>query len=835
MRTICRWGKTITPGCFNVTANAKKPTHTSRMNKRSPLCILSIAAISLFAPAALAGQTPWKKSPLERQNTDQLNLKRYVTAGDRAYVVGIQDGTFPPIGWHITGHMGGVWAQPLKLLESYQFLLDDQPLPATDKFVNGAGYVRLEFPATNGLAITRTEFSPDGLPVVLVGLQLQNIGGQVKSFKLSVEAQSELLAPYPWSGTKPTSDQLQGQDQASYDSGLGALEFTQAGKDWHALVGVALDARDRNIGFESLGASFPGTVGKDALGTLSYRVTMQAGATATVWFAIAGSHTAKFEAAAALEQGLNFPRLLLDIKTDARRELVQRSQLRAPDQAIQDAFDWGKLNLADMRRKVHDVAIRDTKEGTVYPDPIVQIPFLSGFGAGYPDYPWFFGTDSAYTSFSLVVTGQWEAAKDHLNLIRQVSRAVNKTTGKVLHEIVTDGSIYFGTNTQPGDTNETPEFATAVANVWRWSGDDSVRDDNYDFIKDGLHYVTTSLDTFGDGWPEGAGMVEAKGMGAKKLDVAVYTIRALDDLAEMAASKGDSATRDWAKTNADTLRSKFDHDWWIPSQNLYADSLELNAVVPTDPPAAIGTAPVTQLEQLFWTNAVPMETGLALPNRAAAAFPFLESSSLTGLNGFYQQAAPGGMQSSAVNTGVMAIAESNYGREDLALRYVGYVAQELDVEQPGALPELFDSPDYHYFQAFTGRAMVMQAWSSYGIHWPIVVGFLGVRPSAPTNTLTVVPNLPSTWPELSVSSLRIGSSQVAVSARHSDKQYETTVDLPAGWNLTVGYALPPASQVRSVKLNHEPAAFQIVDTYRGREVHVTTNVAGRQELHIEIE
>ena len=35
-------------------------------------------------------------------------------------------------------------------------------------------------------------------------------------------------------------------------------------------------------------------------------------------------------------------------------------------------------------------------------------------------------------------------------------------------------------------------------------------------------------------------MVEAKGMGALKLDVAVYTIRALNDLVEMAASKGDS-------------------------------------------------------------------------------------------------------------------------------------------------------------------------------------------------------------------------------------------------------------------------------------------------------
>ena len=73
-----------------------------------------------------------------------------------------------------------------------------------------------------------------------------------------------------------------------------------------------------------------------------------------------------------------------------------------------------------------------------------QIPVLSGFGAGYPDYPWFFGTDGAYTVFPLAAIGQWDEAKDHLNTIRQVSQIVNGTTGKVLHEIVTDGSIYFG-------------------------------------------------------------------------------------------------------------------------------------------------------------------------------------------------------------------------------------------------------------------------------------------------------------------------------------------------------------------------------------------------------
>jgi hypothetical protein len=110
------------------------------------------------------------------------------------------------------------------------------------------------------------------------------------------------------------------------------------------------------------------------------------------------------------------------------------------------------------------------------------------------------------------------------------------------------------------------------------------------FIKAGLNYITTHLVTANlnpDGWPEGAGMVEATGMGAIKLDVAVYTIRALNDLAEMADSKGDNSTRDWAAKKASELTKIFTLDWWIPSQGLFADSLALNQMVPTDPLATL--------------------------------------------------------------------------------------------------------------------------------------------------------------------------------------------------------------------------------------------------------
>jgi hypothetical protein len=822
------------------------------------LCIwtMLITGSLLSAPTTRAGQIPLKNAPLERQTDQNLNMKRYVAAGDRAYIVGVQNGSLVPdvslnpngIGWHITGQMGGVWAHPIKLLHQVQFFLNGKPLPAAKKFVSGTGYVRLELPQTNGLEVSETQFAPDGLPVVLVGVQLRNSNPGVASFTLAIEAESELIPAFPWSGTMPTSESLHLPDQVSFDSMLGALEFSQPAQPtysrgaWYALVSAALDRQDRETGLQSLGATFPPTTSKQngATGTLNFQVNLKGKSSTTVWFAIAGSNVDKSEASGALQMGLAFPDELLREKISGRQLVLSQAQIQVPDADIQAAFDWGKLNLADMQRTVRDVMVRDTKEGTVYPSPLMpSFPALSGFGAGYPDYPWFFGTDGAYSIFSLAAVGQWEEAKNHLATIRQVSQLVNGPTGKVLHEIVTDGSIYFGTNAQNGDVNETAEFATAVATLWRWSGDNSVRDDNYDFIKTGLNYITTDLVTANlnpDGWPEGAGMVEATGMGAIKLDVAVYTIRALNDLAEMADSKGDPATRDWAAMKASKLTSRLTDDWWIPSQGLFADSLALSQAVATDPKATLGPPP-GQLEQLFWTNATPMETSFASVPDASTAFPQLESSTFTGTTGFFQQGIKGGFQASAVNTGVMAIAEANYGRMDQSLKYVNLIADELDVEQPGALPELFDSPDYKYFSGGNpfGGAMVMQAWSSYGIHWPLVELYLGIKPDAPAKSLSVVPKLPGSWRELSIDHLRVGSYQIAVSVRRAGINYVTTVSAPAGWSLTIGYTLPAKTQVKSVTLNRSPANFQIVPTNRGEEIHVQTNSGGTQEVRIQTE
>ena len=564
---------------------------------------------------------------------------------------------------------------------------------------------------------------------------------------------------------------------------------------------------------------------------------MGGGQETTLWVAVAGSHTSQQEATNALTTALKNPASSLTQKVDARRALLAQTDVSLPDPVLEEAFDWGKLNMADLTRTVTNAEIRDVDEGRAYPPTGTKIAKLTGIGAGYPDYPWYFGTDGAYTAYPLVASGQWDTAMDHLRAIRDVSRVINGSTGKVVHEVVTDGSVYWGANDDPGNTNETAQFATAVELIWRWSGDNGFRDEMYPFVVDGMRYITSAsncpptnpsaegtCDDDNDGWPEGFGMVERTGMGEEKLDNAVYTWQALRALQRMAESRGDTATATWADEEADAMEAAFDAAWWMPSQNLYADSL--------DNPGNV------QLQQKHWINATPMEVLLAPENRATAALDTLESGDFTGSCGLFHTGRGGGptgageLKCWTLPTSVMAVAEANYGRlgTNQAPFYMRSIAEQLDLEMPGALPEISPSPEYDPFVDFRDRAMFMQTWSSYGVQWPVIHNFLGISPEVPAGSLSVVPDIPASWRRLSVQNLRVGSGTVAASASRSGKRYTTEVSAPAGWKLTIGHTFPAGATVKNVTLDGKAVEYTVVDTTRGREVRVETTTDQRHTL-----
>jgi hypothetical protein len=285
-------------------------------------------------------------------------------------------------------------------------------------------------------------------------------------------------------------------------------------------------------------------------------------ASRTVWFTVAGSDQGLAEAQAQFQAASADPAAELAAKITARQLVDSRTQVSLPgDPTLAQSVTWSKQDLADLTQQADNLQIRDTEQGTVYPPPLATVPSIRFEGAGFPDYPWMFATDQEYTVFALLAAGQFATAEDGLRSLAQVSEIANQDSGKVVHETVTDGSVYFGLNDEPGDIDETAKFPDAVAMVWRWTGDNTFRDQMYGFVQKNLQYLIGLANGDDDLWPDGSGNKEAPGLGPDAVDVAVYTIRGLYDLADMAASKGDTATQQWADSNAAAMEQKFSADW----------------------------------------------------------------------------------------------------------------------------------------------------------------------------------------------------------------------------------------------------------------------------------
>jgi len=831
--------------------------------------------------AAVVGPDGLPRSP-ELTETSRLPDRRAVAIGDRAYSTSTEDGLYPAAGWHIRGEMGGIWSPPVKLLDGIWFGVDGAWLGkgvAADRFASGWGYTRTEYAPANGLTVHRTDVVPDGHRAALVGLTLRS--STARQVGVTMDAHSELMSGYPWGWTTPNASTVNAQDTADVDGG--ALVFReQAGPehplgahDWAAVVGSTLDPTGSSLGPDFRGPQDPAVIcpvdgdqprrcddsgfGKGTGGRLTYQVEVPADDPLTVWFAVAGSDQGAGPARQTYGQVLDSPQALLAKKIADREAVDASTDVSLPgDPLLEQSVRWSKQNLADSVQEAHDLRLRWVDEGNRFPAPEGTLAHARWLGAGWPDYPWLFGTDGEYTAFASVAMGQFAPIKHHLRALRDVSEIVNDGSGKVVHEVTPDGAVYFGDNQDAGNTDETSKFPSAVALVWRWTGDDAFRDQMYDFNVRAMRYVVDRLDQDGDDWPEGLGNVERQGMGEEKLDNAVYTIRGLRDLADMARSKSDGEVESWASSTAADLEQRFEDSWWYGGDaRQYADSL-------TNPGEG-------KVFQRHWIGVTPMDAMLVRagePTRPLAnnahgntALRQRERPCYTGTFGLYhtgtgRTSAPAGNPGAgcdsvvssvpsersvfSLNTAIMAVAEGNFGRMGTGQQQyytTGNARIQLDPkvwEMPGAMPEIAPEGDFtppNIDRRLTDRSMVLQAWGAYGNLWPVVAQQLGVSPDLGRDHVTVVSQVPQGQPRVAGSNIRLGDDgSVDVQATASASELRTTVTLNRpGTSLTIGHVLPARTGVRRVTLDGAPTDWRVVDTARGREL-VADTTTGTHEL-----
>jgi hypothetical protein len=713
-------------------------------------------------------------------NNRLTNDKEYLTAGDRTYIVGTQNGNFSDLGGHVKGEMGGLWMPPVKLLDGFWIKLSDTDekteawLKEAKVFINYPyGNKFVYAPVLNGIEVERFQFCPQGQDGMVIKYEMKNASGQLRTLQLEFLVKTD-VSPV-WFSTEnniigaPDTVQWLGEKNlfAAYDTK----------HPWFALWGSNLTASSHNAH-----AIAPvETIGLGKAASAAYQVQMKPGETITAIFVVSGSDKDPATAQKTYEAILKNHEQLLQEKKEHYATIINQARVEIPDKQLEEAYTWAKLNTEWL---------------------VSELPGIGRFlGAGAVEYPWLFGCDNSYAVQGAVASGDLELAKSSLRTIEKISEKVNGN-GRIIHEMSSNGFVY-----NKGNMQETPHFAIAVWKVFEWTGDKKFLADMYPYIKKGINWVLTENDQNKNMFPEGNGIMEVRGLNAELIDVAVYTQQALEVASEMAAIFNEPDLQQEYAQKAAALKDKINVQFWDDAEGSYCDfygtrEQALSVVKGAIEQLQLGASNAKDsllvfekqkfYEKLFrgfsalpagtekgwftnknWVISTPAEMQIAPREKAIRLLDKVRNEHC-GEYGPYLSAVEGRYMMT-ISTGVQAVAECAYDRTDEAMFYVHKIVQTFSRALPGSISEMM--PDY---------GCPVQAWTIYGLAVPLVTHVLGISPDAYNKSIAISPHLPSAWDHAAIYDLPVGDNVISFVIKRNNSSTTYSVTSNAGdWKYTL--------------------------------------------------
>ncbi len=274
---------------------------------------LKITRISFFFLLLAGGCSPSEKSSGSHffqlladlpslKGKPQYLASPFVTAGDRVYIIGFQDGSFPELGWHISGEMGGIWDHPVKLMDGFSASLsirnsnDSLCLDKADEFIN--------YPMANchhftwnkeNLAIQRYQFVPDTMEGAIVEYRIINEGKEEKQIDFLFTGYTNLRPT--WLGER--TNMVDAEDEISFDNKLSAAVANDKNNPWFVVFGSSLKPgyySEMATGCQSVKRKGQGTQA-----TLTFSFTLKPQEEKIIPFYIAGSYHSRESAGEKLQ------------------------------------------------------------------------------------------------------------------------------------------------------------------------------------------------------------------------------------------------------------------------------------------------------------------------------------------------------------------------------------------------------------------------------------------------------------------------------------------------------------------------------------------------------
>ena len=734
-----------------------------------------LLSFALMTPGSLLAQQSGDSARVLEgiSNRGANQAEPYVTAGDRAYTIGTQDGHFPDLGSHVPGEMGGVWVPPVKLLDGLWAAVGESgttevSLSKAGEFINYPYGNRFRYgPVLDSLEVERFQFSPDGHPGMIVQYSFVNASSRPRTLTFRLAAKTD-LSPV-WLSEKLGI--VDAPDVVEWEPARSRYAARDTRHPWFALWGAAASAKGQPI-------ADPVPIKTAGMGTIAasrYTLSVAPHGSDTLTFVIAGSARSRKEAESAYTSLLRNHPALLARKRAHYAALLDRGRITIPDQRLQQVYDWVRVGGEWLVRDVPGIG--------------------RGITAGFMEYPWWFGADAGYSLQAALAAGNADVARQTLRLLRSQSAKFNGN-GRIIHEVSTYGAL-----SNPGTTQETAQFIVMVGRTVDWTGDLAFAREMYPAMQQGLQWLLGEMDRDGNLFPGGYGITEILGLNAELIDVAVYTGQALHATANVAHVLGRKSDADRYRHLASDLERRINQRFWLEDEVSYADFYgtrdqaigaaegaikQINLKGPDKLTARdrdlvahyqrlkakLAAMPDTTrgwITNKNWVVATPLEVGIAPRERAMRVLDRIRRNDVGEYGPYLSAVERQAMMT--VSTGVLAVAEAKYGRIDQSLWYTGRIVETFNRKLPGSISEMM--PDYGCF---------VQAWTMYGVVVPLVQHVFGVEPDAANKTVVFRPQLPSGWEDMKIEDLPVGANLVSFARARTDKGIEYRIEGTAsGW------------------------------------------------------
>jgi glycogen debranching enzyme len=458
-----------------------------------------------------------------------------------------------------------------------------------------------------------------------------------------------------------------------------------------------------------------------------------------------------------------------------RKLLASSTSISTPDQALNEAFQWGVISIEQLRAHPVDAHSVPTPETA-----LVAGYYASGDSAR-PGFGWFFGRDALYTLFAVNGYGDFALSKSELEFLIKRQR----DDGKIMHEYSQTAAAidWQAFPYMYAAADSTPLFLLAMADYVRSSGDVAFLTEHRDAVEKAWAFETDPAhDTDHDGIydnSQGTGWVESwpGGMPHQEIYLALLDQQAsaamgyLEDLLFTKGLMKDRHTAVAAFRRSENLANIINSEYYDSQKHCYAFSRNMDGSLDRTstvyPALAWWSDPfLNDKGKVYAFQSLPPKTSiLEHPEGCLSQFASHALNTDWGLRDVANdEKIYDGMsyhQGSVwpLFTGWAALAEYR-GNQPLAGYQILMENVNLTKAQDlGAVTELLSGD---FFVPF-GRSTSHQLWSSAMVITPTLRGLFGIDLDAQTKTITVNPHLPAGWDHAEVKGLRVGDESVDLS------------------------------------------------------------------------